>query len=159
MAMTIDQIVQTAKKQAAAADGDPNVIVAQMGMIPNRAALMKFSVQARTLTFDRVGAAAAGSNIFDKVKPFVKKAVCDDFGYCRKKDDVDKALNKYLPDIVKAIIKRIPISGKLPGWLAKILTFFGIAASSLDVLIALIVAWLIVAGCNALCGCPGNSGS
>lgn len=154
MPMTIDQIIQTAKQKAAQAKGNPDVIVAQMGVIPNQAALMKFSVQAQTLAFNRKSLTASGSKIFNKFKPYVKKAVCDDFGYCKKRDQVDKALEKYLPDIVKAILKKIPLSGKLPGWLAKVLSFFGIAATSLDVLVALIVAWLLVAGCNALCGCP-----
>jgi len=99
------------------------------------------------------GFQSKGKAIFDKFEKYLKKAVCDDFKYCQKRDDVKKALNKYLPDIVKAIIARLPITGKLPAWLVPILTLFGIPAASLEVLVTLFVAWIIIKGCDELCGC------
>jgi hypothetical protein len=153
MAMTIDQIIESAKQQAARAQGNSDVIVAKLGLISPRAGLLHAEVRGEGLTLDMSEALQQGRKIFEKFLPYVKKAVCTDFGYCKRRDVVDKALDEFLGPIVKAIMKRIPVSGKVPDWLARLLKLFGIAAGSLDVVVTLFVAWLIVQGCNALCHC------
>lgn len=153
MASSVATIVRIAKEQARRAESE-EAIFARMGLIGNDAALARATFARRTLAFDKKEMVSRGRRLFNKFKGALKQAVCDDFHYCSKRGAVDRGLNQYLPEIVKLLTKRIPISGKVPTWLASVLRVFGITASSLDVVVALLMAWLIVQGCNALCNCP-----
>jgi hypothetical protein len=153
MAMTVDEIVATAQAKAKEAGQNSDMIIAQMGAIPPHAALMKYSLQADTLAFSFADAKTRGQKIFDKFETYVHDAVCTDFNYCSKRQQVDADLKKYLPDIVKAIANKLPTSGQVPGWLGAILAIFGITASSVEVIVTLFVAWLIIKGCDAMCHC------
>src|SRR5579862_3838210 len=131
MPVSVDEVVriaQTKADEAGGPGGDVNVVYAQMAAVPPHAALIKFSRQGETLSFGIGDAAAEGKKIFEKFEGYVRTAVCDDFHYCNKRAEVDADLKKYLPDIVKAIVNKIPISGQLPGWLVTILELFHITA-------------------------------
>jgi len=155
MAKSVGAIIEEAKARVEAANHDEDNLFVMMGTIPaDTPKMLAFRKGVVSLEPTAVEEAKErGKTIFQKFVKYLTKAVCDDFKYCQRKDEVKKALDKYLPDIVKAILKRIPITGKLPPWLVKILGWFGIAAASIEVLVILFVAWIIVKGCDELCGC------
>lgn len=151
--MTIQQIIATANDHVDTCGNDEDKVLALLGTVPADAHLKAdFKFRGKTLAFDADDLSGRGKKIFNKFKDKLKTAVCDDFKYCTIKDEVDANLKKYLPDIVQAIIGKIPISN-LPKWLVTILEFFGIAATSVDAVVAILVAWLIIKGCDALCQC------
>lgn len=92
-----------------------------------------------------------GQGLLDRWANEIHKAVCVDFNYWSKKADVDANLNKYLPDIVKALIHN-KVGANGPSWLATVLGIFGFTAGW-EATEASIVAWLIEKGLNAYCGC------
>lgn len=155
MSNNVKAIITDAKARAVAANHKEENLFVMLGTIPgDTPGLLEFKRGVVTLDSKSVNEARKrGEKIFKKFKKYLKKAVCDDFHYCRKRDEVKQALDKYLPEIVKAILKRLPIRGKLPAWLAKLLGAFGIAASSTQVLVTMFVAWIIIKGCDELCGC------
>jgi len=153
MAMSIQEIQRLATQTAKRAEGNEIAILAALGAIGNDAALQAFTLDGGRMVFSAGAMANRGRKLFDKFKKYLHKAVCVDFDYCSNRAQVDADLQKYLPDIIKKIIARIPISGKLPTWLVGILKIFGITVGSLDVVVCLLVAWLIVRGCDALCEC------
>lgn len=155
MAKSVQQIISDAKVSTQVAKGKVDNLYVMIGTIPGDTPRMlgfkgaRVSLQAEAVESAR----ARGGKIFGKFAKYLQKAVCDDFGYCAKKEAIQENLDKYLPDIVKAILKRIPVSGKLPGWLAAVLRVFGIAATSAEVLVTMFVAWIIIEGCDKLCAC------
>lgn len=153
MAMTTKEIIAQAKKKATEAAGDEEVIYAAMGILPNDIALERLTLKGSVVALDASTLVSRGERVFRSFMKYLKQAVCDDFKYCSRSEEVKDDLDKYLPEIVKALTTRIPLRGNVPGWLAKLLVAFGIQAASLDALIVLLVAWLIVKGCDQLCGC------
>lgn len=149
----VKDILRAAETHVETSGGDADKILAMIGTVPPDVTMLRLQFTATTLAFDLKDTKERGKKIFEKFKKYLKEAVCDDFKYCSKKREVNAALKDFLPDIIKYIIKRIPLSGKLPKWLVTLLRLIGITASSLEVLIALFVAWLIIKGCDELCQC------
>jgi hypothetical protein len=154
MQVSPDQIVQMAEKVVAETGCSEEALFAAMGLIGNDAAMATFAVAQGRISLDASEMAARGRALFAKFETFLRQAVCQDFGYCAKRAQVDASLKPYLPEIAKYVLASIPVSDTLPGWLAPVLAVTGISAASLDVLIGFLVAWLITMGCNALCACP-----
>jgi hypothetical protein len=152
---TVNSIIEEAHAHAKAAKHDEDNLFVMMGTIPgDTPRLLVF--RKGVLTMDKNAMETVklrGKAIFDRFVKYLKKAVCGDFKYCQRKDEVKNALDQYLPEIVRAIIKRIPITGKLPVWMVKILAWFGIATASTEVLVTMFVAWILIKGCDELCGC------
>ncbi len=149
MPMTAARIVKTAEKKAKAANYSEEALFAAMGTIPNTTPFETFTVSTMQIRFPVAPMAKLGRKLFETFKKYLKQAVCDDFRYCSKKEAVDKALDKYLPEIVKPLMKRIR-KAPMPGWLAGM-----VAQPSTDVILVLLISWLIIKGCNELCKCPG----
>lgn len=150
----VEEIIATAEKLAANAGGVEGALFSAMGIVGNDAPKMNFFVKEGCISLDAQTMSVRGRALFDKFRTAMQQAVCQDFGYCSKRAQVDQALKNYLPDIVKCLLVRIPVSEQLPTWLPPILGMFGVSAASLDVVIAFLVAWLIIMGCNQLCACP-----
>lgn len=149
----IKEIIQTAEKHVQMAGGDEDKLLALLGAVPADTPTVSLQFTMNTLAFDADAMKDRGKAIFEKFKKYLKIAVCDDFDYCSKEAAVDADLKKYLPDIIKKLLKHIPISGNLPKWLVTVLAWLGIQAATLDVVLAILIAWLIVKGCNELCQC------
>jgi hypothetical protein len=149
----IKDIMQTAESHVAKTGGDEDKLFAMLGTVSPDTPTFALRFVKNTVTFDADDLTSRGKKIFEKFKKHLKIAVCDDFKYCSKKAAVDENLKKHLPEIIKWLIKRIPVSGKLPKWLVTVLTFIGIPAASLEVVLAILIAWLIIKGCNELCDC------
>ena len=149
----IRDIMSAAQDHVKTTGGDENKLFALLGTVPATVPTLSLQFTKDTLAFNAYELKNNGKMIFEKFKKYLKKVVCDDFDYCSKREKVDENLKKYLPEIIKLLIKRIPISGKLPAWLVTILSIFGISASSLEVVLAILIAWLIIKGCNELCQC------
>jgi len=148
------EIIDAAYKNAASCNQNEEYLFALLGAVPNDAHVFsEVTFVDGKLSFDAVQLSIRGKEIFEKFRKYLEDAVCKDFNYCEKRKDVDANLKKYLPDIVKALTKKIPIIDKLPDWILKILGLFGIAPISIDVIIAVLVAWLIIKGCDELCKC------
>jgi len=151
---TIQEIIDAANKNVESCNQDEEKLFALLGAVPNNVHIYSdFAFKDNTLVFNALNLSSRGKEIFEKFKKYLEIAVCTDFKYCEKRNEVDANLKKYLPEIVAAIIGKIPNENKLPNWLLKILGFFGIATVSVDVIIAILVAWLIIKGCNELCKC------
>ena len=153
MAYSIEGIVKEAKKQAQGATEE--ILFAKIGAmssdIPFTGGL---SVHANMLGFKTSTLSESGKKLFKKFEKEIKKAVCDDFKYCGKRQDVKDSLDKYLPDIVKALLKRLPkTTSKLPEWIITVLKLFKVSVASWDGLIVLFVAYLLVKGLDEFCGC------
>lgn len=151
--MNTKALIEAARTAAASAEGSEEALFAAMGTLPARASIAPFSVRNARLSYSAKEMSGTGRRIFEKFKKYLKQAVCDDFNYCEKKAEVDGALDKYLPKIVELLVKRIPISGKVPTVLARILVALGIPVASVESLVVLLLAWLITKGCDALCDC------
>ena len=95
--------------------------------------------------------AEKGQSYLDRWKNEIHKAVCVDFNYCARKATVDADINKYLPDIVKALIgNKVGSSG--PSWFAAILGTLGFTAGW-EAAVATVVAYLLIKGLGWYCGC------
>lgn len=91
-----------------------------------------------------------GKHLLARVFDAMKNAICNDFKYCEKKDDVETAIKKYIPELIQVFIKdKVGASG--PAWLTGILGIFGIASWQLAV--AGLVAYAIYKGLNYWCQC------
>lgn len=145
--------LQAAEKHVQVTGGDEDKLLALLGTVPADTPTVALQFTKNTLAFDADGLKGRGKAIFEKFIRYLKIAVCDDFDYCSKRAAVDADLKKYLPDIIKDLLKHIPISGKLPTWLVRVLALFGIQAVALEVVLAILIAWLIVKGCGELCQC------
>lgn len=155
MTKTVSTIIEEAKARAVAANNDEDNLFVMMGTVQSDTPQL-LTFKKGVFSLDKAAVDTAkhrGKKIFQKFEKYLKKAVCEDFKYCQNKDEVKKSLDKYLPEIVKAILKRIPITGKLPSWLVTILGWIGVTAASTEVLVTLFVAWIIVKGCDELCVC------
>ena len=91
-----------------------------------------------------------GSHFLDQCHYAIHKAVCDDFAYCSKRDEVDSNINKYLPDIIKALIKE-KAGATGPSWLIALLGVFGIA--TWEAAVAGIAVYAVKTGLNQWCAC------
>jgi hypothetical protein len=149
----IKDIMTAAENHVKTTGGDEDKLFALLGTVPPAAPTFTVEFTKKTVTFDADDLKDRGKEIFEKFKKYLKIAVCDDFDYCSKKAAVDKNLKQYLPQIINLLLKRIPMSGKLPAWLVTVLAWIGIPAASLEVVLAILVAWLIIQGCNVLCQC------
>lgn len=149
----IKDIMVAAENHVQTTGGDEDKLFALLGTVPPTAPTFSLQFTENTVAFDVDDLKDRGKEIFEKFKKYLKIAVCDDFDYCSKKNAVDANLKKYLPEIIKWLIKRIPISGQLPKWLVTVLAWIGIPAASLEVVLAILIAWLIIKGCNELCQC------
>jgi hypothetical protein len=85
---------------------------------------------------------------FEQAKAQVKKIVCTDLQYCKNKDSVSSWLDEHLPEIAAKLLKGGP-----SGFVAKILAWLGIGATSWASVVAIVVAWLIKTEIDQLCGC------
>lgn len=152
---SVQAIINDAKASVVTSNNNVDNLYVMIGTIPgDTPTMLGFSRGRVSLQADSVdGARTRGNKIFKKFSKYLKEAVCEDFGYCAKRDVVKQNLEKFLPAIVKAILKKIPISGKLPGWLSSILSLFGIAVGSTEVLVTMFVAWILIEGCDKLCSC------
>ncbi len=155
MSKTVDRIIAEARAYAKAAENDEDKLLMLMGTIsPDAPDLFTFRNGVLSMDERAVKAARAkGKAIVQDCLQYLEKAVCDDFGYCARREEVKKAFDTYLPKIVRAILKRIPIRQRIPRWLAKLLKKLGITTVSTEVIVAMLVAWLIVKGCDKLCKC------
>jgi hypothetical protein len=155
MSKKVHSVIGNAQKYAAMTKNHANLMVL-LGQIPGDSInSIKFTRSAAAV--DHESSIDRGQRIFDKFKKYLKQAVCDDFKYCQKRETVKKNLDKYLPTIVKMLLKRIPIAKSTPSWLVKILSPLGIASISIEAIVAILIAWLLVEGCDALCGCDDES--
>jgi hypothetical protein len=151
---SVQDIINAAEKFVGNAGSTEEALFAAMGIIGNDAPKANFLVTHGMISLDAAAMALRGRELFAKFRGALQQAVCQDFSYCAKRAQVDQALKNYLPDIVKCILVRIPMSDKLPDWLPPVLGMFGISATSLDVVVGFLVAWLLIKGCNELCACP-----
>jgi len=149
----VKEIMQAAERNVQVTGGDEDKLFALLGTVPPDTPTSDLRFTKDTLAFDTDKLKARGKEIFEKFEKYLKIAVCDDFAYCSKRAAVDADLKKYLPSMIKEILKRIPITGKLPGFLVTILRWLGIQAATLPVVLAMLVAWLVIKGCNDLCQC------
>jgi hypothetical protein len=90
-----------------------------------------------------------GKAVFARFEPYLKKAICADLKYCTNKASVSGDIQK----VLQAIDKHLPFTAALPGWLATILGWVGVAATSWEALVVLLAAAAIKEGFDALCGC------
>lgn len=155
MSKKINTVIDNAQKYATMAKSHKNLMVL-LGHIPGDSInSLKFTRSA--VAVDHESSMDRGQHIFEKFKKYLKQAVCDDFKYCQKRETVKNNLDKYLPAIVKMLLKRIPIAKSTPSWLTKILSTLGIASVSVEAIVAILIAWLLIEGCDALCGCDDES--
>ncbi|HEX5482915.1 MAG TPA: hypothetical protein VFZ08_09860, partial [Terriglobia bacterium] len=97
----VEEIIETAEKLVTNASGVESALFSAMGVVGNDAPKANFIVKEGCLSLDANLMAARGRALFDKFRAALQQAVCQDFGYCAKRTQVDQALKNYLPDIVK----------------------------------------------------------
>jgi hypothetical protein len=151
--LNIDQIKQHAILLAEQSEGNEDFIFAQMALIPPHVMTFSAKIQDNSILFDMHHLSLKGKLIFEFFKKHLKEAICDDFNYCSKKDAVDNDLKKYLPEIIEYLLNRFPSLGNVPMWLLRIFGgLLGIEAS-VEAIAVVLIAWLIIKGCDALCHC------
>lgn len=88
------------------------------------------------------------ANAFGHAKKLLVKIVCQDLSYCEHEGDVSKWLDNNLPSIVKKLL-----GGSPTGIIAKILALIGVTSVSWAAIVTIVVAWLLKASLDDLCGC------
>lgn len=88
---------------------------------------------------------------FEHAKEEAVKIVCRDLKYCKNKAGVSNWLSKHLSDIVQLLLKGAP-----KGIIAKTLELLGIGSASWASVVAIVVAWLLKAELDELCGCEAT---
>lgn len=134
--------------QALAAAPDVDAIYSQLGALPQHPASTSV-IHTFALAETSGSVIDKGKAIFARFEPYLKKAICDDLKYCSNKASVAGNVQK----VLDAIDKHLPFTAAVPGWLATLLKWFGIAATSWEALVVLLAAAVIKLGFDKLCGC------
>lgn len=94
--------------------------------------------------------AQKGLDFINRCEKAIHDAICVDFKYCSRKDEVDSDLKKYLPEIIQDLVKE-KAGATGPTWLVGLLAIFGIA--SWEAAIASIAIYAIKIGLDHWCNC------
>lgn len=140
--------IRLARIEADAARTEADLF-AKMGMIGPEAPL-HVGLVGKSAKVDRKKLEKKGRKLFESVKGELEGLACDDLDYCERKDDVGNFLDKNLPKIVSLLLKK---QKKLPKVISGVLGLLGIGATSWNVVVVFVTAWLIKKGLDDLCKC------